>query len=186
MSLRSLALVITLVALAIFAAVNWSAFTAPATLSLVVATVQAPLGLIMLMITGLLAAHFLTYIAYLQSTVIFEARRSARELAAQRERADQAELSRFTELRNFLDRRLQEISADAAGRRAATQTELERLETVFARRSSNPATRSPRTSAKSRIGSSGEWMARRNAKQAAATQVGKPWLPAAMRYHMPQ
>lgn len=109
MPLRTILLLIVLAAIAIFAALNWSAFLAPTTLSLGFAQVQAPLGLIMLGLIAILTAVFLGYLVYLQSTVLLESRRHAKELQAQRELADQAEASRFTELRAHLDSRLNEM-----------------------------------------------------------------------------
>ena len=119
MSLRNVFLLLLIVILAVFTIVNWSAFTTPTTLSLVVATVNAPLGVVMLVITGLLAALFLAYVTYLQSTVILEARRSAREIAAQRDIADRAEASRFTELRAFLEQRLVTLESAATASEGA-------------------------------------------------------------------
>jgi len=107
--LRTLILLIVFIAVVIFAVLNWSAFMAPTTLSLGVAQVQAPLGLIMLGLVALLAALFLLYVVYLQTTVLLETRRHAKELQAQRELADQAEASRFTELRGYLETRLGEL-----------------------------------------------------------------------------
>lgn len=109
MPLRTVVLLIVLALVASFAALNWSAFLAPTTLSLGFAQVQAPLGLIMLGLIAVLTALFLGYLVYLQSTVLLESRRHAKELQAQRELADQAEASRFTELRAYLDARLSEI-----------------------------------------------------------------------------
>jgi len=109
MPLRTVLLLIVLAAIALFAALNWSAFLAPTTLSLGFAQVQAPLGLIMLGLIALLTALFLGYLVYLQTTVLLESRRHAKELQAQRELADQAEASRFTELRAYLDARLSEV-----------------------------------------------------------------------------
>jgi len=109
MPLRTVVLLVVLALIAIFAALNWSAFVAPTTLSLGVTQVQAPLGLIMLALLALLTTLFLFYVAYLQTTVIFEWRRHAKELQAQRELADQAEASRFTELRAHVDARFTEI-----------------------------------------------------------------------------
>ncbi|MDH5245859.1 MAG: LapA family protein [Betaproteobacteria bacterium] len=128
MSLRALFLILVFVVLAIFTVLNWSAFMSPTTLSLLFASVQAPLGLIMLVVTALLAALFLTYLAYVQTTVILDARRSARELAAQRDLADQAEASRFTELRSFLEGRLQQIETAVAEAQSRTGTRVDRLE----------------------------------------------------------
>jgi uncharacterized integral membrane protein len=109
MPLRTVVLLMVLVAVAIFAALNWGAFMAPTTLSLGVARVQAPLGLIMLGLVAVLTALFLLYVVYLQTTVLLETRRHAKELQAQRELADQAEASRFTELRTYLETRLGEM-----------------------------------------------------------------------------
>jgi uncharacterized integral membrane protein len=115
MQLRNVVLLIVLAAVIVFAALNWNAFMTPTTLSLGVAQVQAPLGLVMLGLTAALTLVFLLYVVYLQTTVLLETRRHARELQAQRELADQAEASRFTELRNYLDTRLRDLE-NALGR----------------------------------------------------------------------
>jgi uncharacterized integral membrane protein len=91
-----------LILVALFTALNWSAFTTPTQLSLIVTTVQAPLGVLMLILTGAIIAAFLVFLVFLQTTTALEARRLAKELKSQRELADRAEASRFTELRNFL------------------------------------------------------------------------------------
>lgn len=129
MSLRAVFLLVLVAVLAMFTVLNWAAFTTPTTLSLVFATVQAPLGLLMLVVTGILAAMFLLYVVYLQSTVILEARKSARELQVQRQLADEAEASRFTELRAFLESRLLKLEADVAQSQSAAQSGLDRLAT---------------------------------------------------------
>jgi len=106
MNLRSLAIVLVLALLAIFAALNWPAFTTPMQLSLLFTTVQAPLGLIMLAATGLLTLLFMLFVVTMQTSLLLESRRNARELQAQRELADRAEASRFTELRSYLEKEL--------------------------------------------------------------------------------
>ncbi len=127
MSLRALLLLLIFILLAIFTVVNWNAFVMPTTLSLVFATVQAPLGLIMLAVTALLAALFLAYLVYIQTAVIIDTRRSARELHAQRSLADQAEASRFTELRSFLEARLRELQSDVTEAQTRTGAQVEQL-----------------------------------------------------------
>ena len=109
MPLRTVVLLIILAVVALFAALNWSAFLAPTTLSLGFTQVQAPLGLLMLALLAAVTAVFLGYLVYLQTTALLESRRHAKELQAQRELADQAEASRFTELRSFIDSRLNEV-----------------------------------------------------------------------------
>ncbi len=126
--MRTLMMLIVLGAIAAFAAVNWTAFTTPTTLSLVFAVVQAPLGLIMLAIAALITVLFLIFVVYLQTSVIIETRRYGRELQAQRELADKAEASRFTELRGFLDAELSKLAARIAEIKSGTDTRLDQLE----------------------------------------------------------
>jgi hypothetical protein len=103
MKIRTLFLLIVLVAISVFAALNWNVIMMPTTLSLGVAVVEAPLGLVMLGILAFLTALFLVFVVYLQTSALLEARRHARELQSNRELADQAEASRFTELKRFLE-----------------------------------------------------------------------------------
>ena len=125
MNLRALFVAMVLAALALFAMLNWSAFTTPTALTLGFAEVQAPLGVIMLIVTGLVSGLFLVYIVFQQAGVILEARRYAKDLKAQRELADKAEASRFTELRAFLDGELRRIEALGA---ASTREAVARVE----------------------------------------------------------
>jgi len=104
-TLRSLLFLIVFGALAAFVLVNWQVLNAPTTLSLAFTEVQAPLGLVMLAFIVLVSALLLGYIVYLQMSGLLEARRHGKELQAQRDLADQAEASRFTELRSYLDAR---------------------------------------------------------------------------------
>jgi hypothetical protein len=106
MYLRTILILIVVGAVALFTAVNWQAVTAPTSLSLIVGTVEAPLGLILLAVVLLLVVLFVVYVAYLQSSVLLENRRHARELQTQRELADQAESSRLHELRGLVESQL--------------------------------------------------------------------------------
>jgi uncharacterized integral membrane protein len=129
MYLRTIFIVLILGAVALFAAANWQAFTAPTTLSLIVAKVEAPLGVILLGVILLLTALFLIYVAYLQSSVLLETRRHARELDAQRELAEHAEASRIHELRSSLDARLQALGKETQASLSELGARLNRLET---------------------------------------------------------
>lgn len=99
MQLRTALVVLVVVLIAAFCALNWSVLVSPTALSLGVASVQAPLGLMMLGLTVLLAAAFLVYIVLLQAAMMTETRRLSRDLQAQRQLADNAEASRFDQLR---------------------------------------------------------------------------------------
>ncbi|KQW68474.1 LapA family protein [Methylibium sp. Root1272] len=128
MNFRALAIAVVVAALGLFALLNWPAFTAPTALNLGFAEVNAPLGLIMLVASGVLVALFLVYIVFQQAGVIMEARRYAKELKSHRELADTAEASRFTELRAFLDGELRKMEAQGAAATRELGARLERLE----------------------------------------------------------
>ena len=128
MHVRTIIISITILAIAALAALNWAALSAPASGSLGVASIEAPLGLIMLGLTTLLGAVFLAYVFYLHSSVMLEARRHNKEMTAQRELADKAEVSRFTELRVFLEAQQQQELAAQKESAAALSARLDQLE----------------------------------------------------------
>lgn len=109
MNVRSLFILVLLALLAVFAVVNWAIFITPTRLSLVFTSVEAPLGLVMLGFTALLTIVFLGYIMYVQVTALSASRRHTEELRGQRELADKAESSRFTELRQYLEQELEAL-----------------------------------------------------------------------------
>ena len=129
MYLRTILIVLVLGSLALFTVTNWHAFTTPTSLSLIVGTVEAPLGLMLLGVVALLTALFLVYMAYLQSSVLFETRRHARELHAQRELAEHAEISRIRELRSTLETQLQALAKQIEHSQSELTARLDRLET---------------------------------------------------------
>ncbi len=126
MRLPTLFLLVVLTFILVFAGVNWSVITTPATVSLLVADIQAPIGLIMLGMIVMVTVLFLAFAVYLQTTVLLDARRHSRELQAQRELADQAEASRFTDLRGFLDAELRKLGGQVAESRAGISERLDR------------------------------------------------------------
>jgi hypothetical protein len=131
MYLRTLLIFVVLGLVAVFSALNWSAFIAPTVLSLGFTTVEAPLGLILLAIVGLLTLLFLVYVTYLQSTVLFETRRHSRELQAQRELAEQAEASRFNQLRAFIETELEKVAGEIEQSKSLLLTRLDQIERAF-------------------------------------------------------
>lgn len=85
-----------------FVVLNWAVLTTPATLDLVVAQVQAPLGVVMLGASGLLIALF--FVAYLQNQIssLLETRRLLKEIQRVQELADKAEASRIENLHQLM------------------------------------------------------------------------------------
>jgi hypothetical protein len=87
--------------------------------------------LILLAIIGLLTLLFLVYVTYLQSTVLFETRRHSRELQAQRELAEQAEASRFNQLRAFIETELEKVAGEIEQSKSLLLTRLDQIERDF-------------------------------------------------------
>jgi ABC-type multidrug transport system fused ATPase/permease subunit len=103
---------------------NWSTLTVPAPIDLVVAKIQAPLGVVMLGIAAVLVALFA--FAYLQNLIgsLLETRRLLKEVQRVQSLADTAESSRIENLHQLiatefrlLNERLNALSAPAAGPR---------------------------------------------------------------------
>ncbi len=90
------------------AALNWPEITRTSHLNFGVVMADAPLGAI------LFGAFLLTLVVFLVSSAIMESRnllhwnRHSRELQAQRDLAERAEASRFTDLRQHIDTTLRE------------------------------------------------------------------------------
>lgn len=134
MSIRSLLLLIFGLALAAFAVVNWGLIVQPTELSLLVSTVSAPLGLVLLGFMLVMAAIFIAVIATMQTTLLMEGRRHTKELAAQRELANKAEASRFTELKTFIAEELVRLSRERVEGAQQLQTRLDGLQATLVQR----------------------------------------------------
>lgn len=125
---RAIALFAVLAFIGLFALLNWPAFAAVTPLSLGFTTVEAPLGLIMLGAVAFTTVLFTVWAVTLQASALRDARRMTRDLQVQRDLADRAEASRFTELRNFVAAELAVVSQQSETARIATLGRLDRLQ----------------------------------------------------------
>ncbi|WP_034298276.1 hypothetical protein [Herbaspirillum sp. RV1423] len=128
MKFRTSFMIAALALVGIFAAVNWNAFLAPTQLTLVFTDFQAPLGLVMLGVVVVLTAAFLLYVMALQTSVLFETRRLTKQLDTQRDLADQAEKSRFIELRGYLQSELQQLQQRQNAHLSALTNKIESVQ----------------------------------------------------------
>jgi uncharacterized integral membrane protein len=103
MRTKTLLLIIGIVLIAVFAVLNVDEFTRTSTLNLGFTTMQLPLGLVMLMLLMVVLLLFVVTTLVLHSSNLMENRKHAKLLTTQRELADKAEASRFTELRLYLE-----------------------------------------------------------------------------------
>ncbi len=126
--IRTLGLLLVLLLIGLFALLNWPAFAALTPLSLGFMTVQAPLGVIMLGAVVFLSLLFTVWAISMQASALSETRRQTRELQSQRELADKAEASRFTELRQYVAGEMLSVSQAAAQSQQALFARLDRIE----------------------------------------------------------
>lgn len=103
MRVRSIVLIVFVLFVAGFVALNVDEFTRTSVLSLGFTTVQVSLGLVMLVLLVVATVVFLGSTLVMQSANLLETRKYARELNTQRDLAGKAEASRFTELRQYLE-----------------------------------------------------------------------------------
>src|SRR6478735_5461366 len=108
MRTRAILLVLAVLAVAAFAALNWGEFLRSSPLLFGPVVMDAPLGLIMLTILALATIAFVLTSAAIRTGSLIESRQHFKTLEAQRALADTAEASRFTELRSHLDTQLRE------------------------------------------------------------------------------
>src|SRR3954466_6814190 len=115
-------IVLAVLVTAIIASLNWSEFTRPEPLSFGLFTATAPVGVTMLVLLGIVLLVFLVSSAIQESRYLLDHRRHTRALHAQRELAEKAEASRFTDLRQHLDSHLR----DTRQRESLMATEFEK------------------------------------------------------------
>jgi hypothetical protein len=126
MRTRSILLIVAILLVAGFAALNWEEIVRPSTLWFGLFVTQAPLGLILLGLLGATLVLFLASTAAMRTQSLMDYRQHQKTLEAQRELADKAEASRFIELRQHMDTHLRELrERDGI---AATEFEKSRLE----------------------------------------------------------
>jgi hypothetical protein len=134
MRIRTILFVLALFLVAAFVALNIDEFTRVSLLSLGFTTIQVSLGLVMLVMLAASTVIFLGSAFYMQSTHLLEMRKHTRELNTQRELADKAEASRFTELRSYLETQATAAAQrDAAATTALTERFAQQQQTILAR-----------------------------------------------------
>lgn len=113
-------------AIGVLVSLNWATLMAAAPLNLLVMQVQAPLGIVMLGLAGILVALF--FIAYLRSQIgsLLETRRLLHEVQRVQALADTAEASRIENLHQLITtefRLLNERLSSAANAQHPTVSE---------------------------------------------------------------
>lgn len=119
---RAVVLVVAILLIAGFAALNWGEIIRPTSVWFGPFVADAPLGAILLGLLALAVVVFAVSAGALRTQSLMESRQHYKTLEAQRELADKAEASRFTDLRQHLDAQLRELRE----RDAIAATELQK------------------------------------------------------------
>jgi len=106
---RSILLVVAILLVAGFAALNWSEVIRPSPLLFGLFVADAPLAAILLALLALATIAFVLSAGTIRTQSLLESREHHKTLEAQRALADKAEASRFTDLRQHLDTQLREL-----------------------------------------------------------------------------
>lgn len=109
MRARVILLIVAILAVAAFASLNWSEIIRPSPVSFGAFVTDAPLGLILLSLLGLMLIAYIVSAAAHRTQTLVETRHHFKTLEAQRDLADKAEASRFTDLRTHFDAQLKDL-----------------------------------------------------------------------------
>jgi DNA anti-recombination protein RmuC len=108
MRARTIVLLVAVLLVAGFAALNWSEVIRTTPLSFGLAIVEAPLGLILLTLLAIVTIAFIAANATTRTQALIESRQHTKALEAQRTLAEKAEASRFNDLRQHMDAQLRD------------------------------------------------------------------------------
>ncbi len=123
---RSALVLIVVVLLGLFAWFNLGVLSAATPISFGSASAEAPFGLILLVVTGVVGLLFAGWGLALQARVLRDARLHAKELQIHRDVADRAEGSRLMELRGDLMKALAENANATAAHLGQLEDRMER------------------------------------------------------------
>lgn len=131
MKVRTLLLVLFILFIAGFVALNFEQILQPTALNFGFTEVLAPMGLVLLGMLALVLVVFLAALVYYQTLHLVEVRRVTREASEQRQLADKAEASRFTELRHYLQTALAAADTREQAHSDALHQKLEQVQAAL-------------------------------------------------------
>lgn len=111
MKLRTIALFLVIVVMAVFLVINWATISTVTTVNLIYTEIQAPLGIILVAGFAALILLLLIYTVWQAASVTLELRSAYKETRSARGLADNAEKSRFAESNKMFAERLDKLEA---------------------------------------------------------------------------
>jgi hypothetical protein len=126
--MKTIVFLLVFAALVLFSAINWNSFMVPTNLWLLVASINAPLGLILLGFIAVISLLFMVYIIYLQASQMAERKRLNQEMKTLRDIAEQTESSRMKELHELLKMEFSRVEGKASDSQVFLQKHMDQLE----------------------------------------------------------
>ena len=130
MHLRTVFLLLLFVLCSVFLIVNWEGVMAEVNVNLLYTEIQAPLGLILLG-PGLVILICLVYGFVQQAALSMELRRVNKQLQQARDLAQKAEQSRFTELKNEMQKQILDLQNQSASRHSSLMAAVNGLQSAI-------------------------------------------------------
>ncbi len=103
---HTLVIALVLFPVLLFAALNWGLFSQPGSINFLFYSLEAPLGIIMLVIVVVLSALYMLFIGKAEISSMVQERKSAKALDAARELAMDREKSRIVELEDNVSKKI--------------------------------------------------------------------------------
>ena len=123
MTVRSVVLVLLSILAAIFLILNWQGIVAPVPVNFIFGQIEAPLGLILLVVLGVLWIVGIAWSLMTQASTLLEIRRAYKEANANKSLANHAELSRTEQMKKTLQEEMNRMQTQlVAELKASTQT----------------------------------------------------------------
>lgn len=126
--MKTIVLLLFFAVLVLFSVINWNSFMAPTNLWLLVTSINAPLGLILLGFIAVISLLFLVYILYIQASHLTETKRLAREMKSLRDIAEQTESSRLKELDELFRTEFSRMEGRVNNSHVSLQKRMDELE----------------------------------------------------------
>ncbi len=130
MSIRTVVILLLCVLSAVFLAVNWTGIVAPVPVNLLVKQVEAPLGLIIFVVLGLLLVAWIIWSFLQQAAALVDIRKAYKEARTNKQLAENAEQSRIQASTKTLSQEFADLNAQlTASMTTSTEKTTEALGT---------------------------------------------------------
>ena len=120
MSIRTVVILLLCVLSAVFLAINWTGIVAPVPVNLLIKEVEAPLGLILFVVLGLLLVAWVIWSFLQQAAALLDIRKAYKEARTNKQLAENAEQSRIQASTKTLSQEFAELNTQLTASMASS------------------------------------------------------------------